>query len=594
MCVLLTLGAYVAYPFLVSRGTFETAGTDHAPVGVVTGAVTGLLSMMIAAQGFGYLHDARKVNMYHSLPITVKRRFSHIYLGGLLIFGVALMFAQACGLACAVPNGRTGGDYYPLKLLMGLVITVLYFLCIYHFTIFAFSITGHSLMGILVAAVLITYVDLWQRVYLTSLHFDAYSQFFSGKHADISIVDLYFHNIVLITDRGSNLYLSFIAFCKSGALLLIWCLITFVMARRTYVGRPAESSEKLIAFYSSHMLIKLMIVVPVALLMGEATRESFYLMPDLMQVISMILTAYVVSFVIEFVFEQSASKAFRAIGSYVFALVAIFGVFGAFRLWEARFDGYVPEGDELESFAVFNPLNSYYYYFNIEFDDNGRILRYVDAPEYAKNEMILTDVDAVLRLAHKGLETDYHDMKSPLPLQVYYRLKGSAPRMRQIWVDMDDEENRTFLNRIMGPAYYKIGIWQCMTEDVPEGAEVYEVRYVDSDTRAAIVLGTDEQAANDMIHAWRNAMVMFDYDHVRYSEVIGEIEVTFMEGAYKWVMPVYPDMMYNIREAAPERAVLAWYWIWVIALIIRKWSSGCVTFIRCTDLARPGSRPLTE
>lgn len=556
VCMLAVLAAYTLYPLWIRMTGIAGETSDLPSAGVITGAVTGGISLLIAANGFGYLHDIRKVDMYHSQPVTIRRRFYSIYTGGIVFFAASLILAQLMGLVAAAYKGTALEGYFPVRLLMALVITVLYFLCIYNITIFAFSITGHSLMGVLVAAVLIVYVDLWQRVYLTSLHFKTLSEFFSVRKIDISIIDLYFHNIDIISDSGSSLYSSFDAFWKSSVLLLIWCLVFYVMGKRTYIGRPAESSGKLIAFYSSHMLIKLMIVIPVSLLMGEATYESFYLMPELMQALSMIITAYVSSFLIELVFEQSIRSAARAVGSYIFALVVIFGLFGAFRLWENRFDSYIPDPEELESFAVFNPLNSYYYFYNVEFDDEGRILRYYDAPDFVENEMILTDTDAILTLARKSLDTDYHEMRSPLPLQVFYRIRGSSPRARQIWVDMDEEENRTYLNRIMGPAYYKIGIWQCFTGDVPEGADVSEVRYTDSATGEVVILGSGRLTATRMVRAWRNAMVMYDYDHVRYSEIIGQVEVWFTQSPYKWVMPVYPDMIYNINEAVPDHSLL--------------------------------------
>lgn len=44
------------------------------------------LSAVIGMQGFSYLYDRRKVDMYHSVPVSKKKRFGVIYVNGILIY----------------------------------------------------------------------------------------------------------------------------------------------------------------------------------------------------------------------------------------------------------------------------------------------------------------------------------------------------------------------------------------------------------------------------------------------------------------------------------------------------------------------------
>lgn len=49
------------------------------PVIVFLGAVIGM-------QGFSYLYDRRKVDMYHSVPVSKQKRFWVIYVNGIIIY----------------------------------------------------------------------------------------------------------------------------------------------------------------------------------------------------------------------------------------------------------------------------------------------------------------------------------------------------------------------------------------------------------------------------------------------------------------------------------------------------------------------------
>ena len=157
-----------------------------------------------------------------------------------------------------------------------------------------------------------------------------------------------------------------------------------------------------------------------------------------------------------------------------------------------------------------------------------------------------------MALAKKSLKTDSSKMKSPLPLQIYWRLNDHTSRARLIWVDMDSSENRIYLNRIMGPAYYKAGIWQGFSYDAPRDASIYSIEYHNLVKGGYTSLKSDRIGTPGIVRKWRKAMVMYDYDHVRYDEVIGEIIVYFDDGFYRWVLPVYEDMYPGIFE--PEEA----------------------------------------
>ncbi|MCR5509681.1 MAG: hypothetical protein K6F54_01805 [Lachnospiraceae bacterium] len=513
--------------------------------------VTLVLAVFIGAYGFSYLHSMKRVDFYHSLPVTAEKRFRSIYLSTCSFYFMGIAAALIVSLIFGVPAGDPGPAMFA-RSGMALVLTVLFFLTILNITVYAFTLSGNTVIAILIDIVLIFYIDLWERVIELTCDFATHSTFFATKRPDISVIDIYLGAMYPTIRSDVSLSVSAGFFVRACIKLFIWATITFVMCRRKYLRRPAESARSLVAFYSSHMLIKLMVVVPVALLMGNSTYDSFYEYRNVMQIISMILTAIVVSILVEILFSRSLSAAVRKWGSIIFALFVIFTIFGIMRGVEKKYNAYVPATGELESYAVFDPLDSYYYGFNLNFDEDGHVYDYLDAAEYVKENMILTDTEAILKLAGRSVEKDYHEMMSPLPLQVHYRLSNGTVRNRLIWVEMENVSNRKMLNRIVGPAYYKEGIWQAFTENVPEDANVTSIDYHDLMEDEYRHVGEGRESANKLISVWRDAMTMYDYDHVRYKEVAAEIEVHFDGGMYMWVLPLYEDMINEFGEAMLE------------------------------------------
>ncbi len=548
--VIIMIFACEGYPYLYYHNSIPEFLFNIISPNACAGMLTGVCGVMLAMQGFSYLHYPHKVDMYHSLPVTMRQRFGFTYLTGIIIFVISI----AAGIVSGIFRGtvtQNNEHAFIVSMTLRALLLVLFFLCVYHLCIYAFSLTGHPAVGLLVTGMMIIYVDLWQKVFNQSVHLVTKATFFAVESPDISIIDLYFHTTGMMTGRipvGGELS----SYIWGAAGLTLWTALSFRWAEKSYIRRPAEASKSLVILYSSRILIKVMIVVPITLLMGEAIYENFYVYPYIVQSIGMVITAYVVSFITESLISKSFKAAYHAVGSVIFALFIVFGIFSVFRLWENKYNSYIPEKEDIVDYAVYNPLDSYYYNYNIQFGDDDAAQWYIPASDYVEDNMHLSDIDAIYALAKKSLKTDSSKMKSPLPLQIYWRLNDHTSRARLIWVDMDSSENRIYLNRIMGPAYYKAGIWQGFSYDAPRDASIYSIEYHNLVKGGYTSLKSDRIGTLGIVRKWRKAMVMYDYDHVRYDEVIGEIIVYFDDGFYRWVLPVYEDMYPEIFE--PEEA----------------------------------------
>lgn len=73
------------------------------------------LALIIGIQGFSYLYDRKKVDMYHSVPVSRGRRFFTVYVNGILIYLVSTLTALFVGVLIAVMRGgRPMGRFLPM------------------------------------------------------------------------------------------------------------------------------------------------------------------------------------------------------------------------------------------------------------------------------------------------------------------------------------------------------------------------------------------------------------------------------------------------------------------------------------------------
>ena len=69
-----------------------------------------ILAALIAMQGFSYLYDRRKVDLYHSVPVSKNRRFAVVYTNGLIIYLTARLLGLLLGTGIAASQGAVNAE----------------------------------------------------------------------------------------------------------------------------------------------------------------------------------------------------------------------------------------------------------------------------------------------------------------------------------------------------------------------------------------------------------------------------------------------------------------------------------------------------
>lgn len=492
------------------------------------------LAVVIAIQGYSYLFSRRKVDLYHSVPVSMKSRFITIYVNGIILFSSSLFLGYLiCILMLVVKNGLEWELL--IKTLVSFLIDLFVFTGVYDLAILAVMFTGNLFMASMFSFIILFYADIW-KVIINSYR-DAFYQtvtnIFKSDSSGVSIWSIF----SFFDGRLDNYYLPvstlLITAGISALKLLIWAIIPIILAYKNYKKRPTEAAGGSMIFYSSRIIIKLLVAVPFGLSIGI----WMYLMTEnniTIMIVALVAATIIMAMLTEIAFNFELKTAVKHWGSIIVALAISLLVLSIYKFDFFKYDGYIPTVDDVESYAVLNE-SEFYYTDAIDFDEdsNDTDAVYIDPFTYAKNNMFINDIDAIVNLAKKSQTLDRSEENNLVKLDIYYRLKSGVKKSRAIWVDLNDEDNDAYLNRIIGPAYYKEGIWQALTDDVPKD-HVQTVGYINS--FSYYDLNTNDVSA--IVDLWREDMAKYDYDRVRYDNEVGYICISF-DNYRNWNLPVY-------------------------------------------------------
>lgn len=495
------------------------------------------IAVVIGVQGFSYLFSRQKVDMYNSVPVSMKKRFGTIYINGIIIFIVGLTLSYLLTIVLVMFRGVIVG--LPLgKLFLLYILSIFLFLGAYNLTILAVMLTGNVFMSLVMSLTLIFYADIWvntisqyRRMFYTTL-----LTYYDKVSTGISVFAIFNYAAGVVGRYYSDFTEDITATGFALLKLIIWSAVAFILSYRNFCKRPAEAAGSSMAFYSSRLMVKLLISVPVTLWLARwmynTTEQS---MPFMIG--TLVLGTIVISLVTEIAFNLELKSAFRHWGTIIVSLLIVMCFFGIYKFDVFGYDNYVPKADKISSYAVINSTESYYTdCINFDAYANDYINSDIGPYRYAKENMFLTDTEAIVALAKKSqviLEDNRMCDDDVRCLEVLYRTNSGKEKARYIWVDLNDKENDAYLNRIVGPAYYKQGIWQALTMDIPTN-RVYEVYYQG-------ILGNNKlrkSEVEEIIDLWKLDMDEYDYSRVRYDKEIGYIWISFDNG-YSWSLPVY-------------------------------------------------------
>lgn len=458
-------------------------------VGINGLVITVLLAAAVvwAVSGFRYLHNSRKVDFYHSIPVKRHQLFLASYLNGILVPMAIYLTVQILSVALIVRTGigiQTIGSTWWKAYLLNFV----YYGMIYTTTVIAMMMTGNMIIALLgtvvfcgygpaVVSLVMIYKSQWfytyyatqaqQMAYLRAVNYTSPFAGYMFALEDFSQDGLVFQRM-------------------AGALLVTAALA--VVAYGLYRIRPSESAGKAMAFKRTEGPIKHLIALPVGVVFGIFFFDLRNTLPWAVfgVVCGSALTCCMMEIIYHFDFRKLFHNWIHLLAcSAISLLLVLAGMYDWFG-----YDSWLPDEGSLKSAVVlFDMDDDWVTYGNvkIETDQGGRQVArwdYAALDDYGFDHMDLTDVYTVMELGKKGVAADKERRSGGSEdfgwfagrnCIVEFRLNSGKSVYRRYAIP--EEDIKPLRTTIHDNREYKRGIYPILEQTASDTSSVYFQQY---------------------------------------------------------------------------------------------------------------------
>ena len=477
------------------------------PVIVFLGAVIGM-------QGFSYLYDRRKVDMYHSVPVSKQKRFWVIYVNGIIIYLTGNLVGLTTGTVIAAAQRAVNVDVLANQGL-AFVWNFLFFLFIYHAMMLALMLTGSRFVTLCVFGALMLYeiVAYWILESMKWSFFKTATSYYLYGNPKVSPLFDCMNEGLDIKNASDAAEAARLCLPICGKWFVI-AAVVLAVAYFCYVKRQSEAAGKAIVYRVVEPIIKIAVVIPAGLIVGMIVYETSF-NNEMLMVIGMLVSGVIFCAVTEVRLAFDIKSLFHHLWSGGIALAGILAVFCIYKWDLIGYDRYIPDGNEVDSIAI--SVSGYYdSYWNENFE-------YISQADFEKEHMFLTDTEPVLTLARQFQAADREKMADARSVQVLYRLKSGREVNRCFMVDYEDDNAQDQLNRILSSEAYKKGVFQDMA-DVISLDKLVSMTY----SNGAVKVTIPKEAAKKIKEAWMKDMEQYDFTLVRENHPCGQINLQYI------------------------------------------------------------------
>ena len=317
---------------------------------------------------FSYLHSQKKVDFYHSQPISDENRFFNIYSSGLLCFYIPYIATFPLNLMIAKCYGVLNFDFVQFTLASMLIYMLLYFSA-YQIAVLMTVLTGNILYSVCLIGVAFIYEMIFRKI-ITAFCTQFFHNYFFGSelfnnHAENiqckwSPVWALLQKAENIDCNNSSLEMWEIAgsTCIQAALLSV---IIGLVAYFAYKKRPMEHSGSSLVFNWLKPVTKVLLTVLVTFFTLQVFyQEEEYRNPHafedagvfIMALFYLILCLCICHVVFEIIWELDIRAVKKHFGSTLIAGGCTFCLIGSFYFDWFHYDTYVPDEKNVESVSV--------------------------------------------------------------------------------------------------------------------------------------------------------------------------------------------------------------------------------------------------
>lgn len=417
---------------------------------VIEWVIIGSLAIICAIQGFSYLYSRKKVDLYHSVPVSKGRRFTVIYSNGVLICFIPYLFNLLLAIVIAAANGGLNANIMA-DIFFGVLVSVLAFFGVYAVTILAVMMTGNVIVTVMGTMVLLFY-EIAVKITFTAYQDTFYDYFYEAGKSFASFTTP-IGNLIEMLYKPNKIQPDSLAQMISahvGSLLRMTALalIFGALAYFSYKRRPSEAAGKSMAFPKTKPVIKVLLVVLASLFTALfAVQYVGVSASTAMGLFWVIFVAALASCIMEVIYEMDIKAAFRKKYQILISAALAVLIFCIFRFDLTGFDKWNPNPDKLESAVIMANDMAY----TSRYDKDFKRFFIVENQDAWKKT---TDIEKIMALSEAKKQSSSEDEESTQQIWfvVAYQMKNGRDVWRSFSIDGTNEE---VLNSIIGSSEYK-------------------------------------------------------------------------------------------------------------------------------------------
>ncbi len=351
----------------------------HPTMPVLFAYLSGIL---LALQGFSYLHSKKMLDFYESEPYTKKQRFLAIVLNSLMIFtaiSLVLFFVGALltGIGGEIPGSLAFGVFKGYLLVWSLAAAG------FAMGTLAMMLTGNMIVAVLAVCVF-TFYECGVRMLRGGL-VDAFVYTMAESYWTES-------EFIVTSPIFNSLHMDSPA--RVIAANLLCAVAAMALAAWAFSRRKNESAGTAIVFGPVRHIVKIAMSVLVfmyAFVMGRSTNSS-----TTQGLVVAVIFGFIMGMVMEIIYDFNVAAFKNHLLEDGIILLACGLSITCMAAAGKRYDRYLPKAEEIVSSAVVPDGGGGCY------DENGQ---YMSSAEFSKKYMVLEDTEDVQKLAQNGIET---------------------------------------------------------------------------------------------------------------------------------------------------------------------------------------------
>ncbi len=358
------------------------------------------LAVVIAASAFSWLHNSRKTDFYHSLPVSRAHLFHAVNLNSLLIVGVPYLIMSL--LSAAITQTTTGCSGCYLAAFLGYLGHMAFFLLSYMTVVLAMMLTGNVFVGLLGTGTFLMWgpclvglvFGLMNKYLYTFCDYEEMIQWFMQRSSAF---------LWMIPFSGNAAVSAPVRAAAALAASVVLMLVDLWL----YFRRRSEAAGHAMAFGITEAPVKLMIIVPIAIGCGLIFHELME--SDAWAVFGIVCALLIGGCIMEIIFRFDFRQLFAHKSHLLIGLLLSLGIFAFFRFDLAGYDRYLPDRAKLSSAGVvtdiYDNIWNYNHRFELHDDGDSVYVNQVDDEPTPKvlRRMELHDLNTVYALAEEGI-----------------------------------------------------------------------------------------------------------------------------------------------------------------------------------------------